>query len=659
MTTTVLDQAFQHLAAEQHQAAIPLFEDVAINPPNQEAGLKAKRALAIVYLQLGDIDRTIAYADEVLHEFPQDLNARFILISAYSNKLDYPAAYRVAQSLGEPGAVTVPVSMLHAYCQATVMQGDYQRFDAVGDFLALLDQLPADKLPNFLAIQPMRNRVFSDESVSRYLALQQKWGQAMMEKAAADPLPEASRALGAQNRNRDGRRRLVFYALSDIFDTQLVLRPILEHIDRTIFEPCLAFIENGAGVQADDGFTALFEQVSVIPRGTDREVARHLAELGCDIMIDLNGLQQPATRVGALAWRPAPVQLSWTGRPITCGLPALDYNIVDEVLAADGTGCLNATLNLPGAFACFGPMPDFDIVPVPPSKTAGYVSLGINAEPAKFNRHTIAMWADSFHQVASATGASPRLIFMRPEYASDTLRTNILAEFSAHNVPAEQIAFWHEPAPNREYMKRYNHIDILLDCYPMTGGIGMLEALHMGVPAVSVKGPAIQLRAGSSHLTAVGLNDLITTDPSEYPRLVARLATDETRRERLRQALRPRLTKAAFVDVRRFAEDFNGALKQLVDHPALQARETTSKEDRVMSNDQTITINDKEYRVADLSEDALAQVRNLQAVDQELARLQSQAAIAQTARAAYLNALNQALPEAADNSAAATAAALN
>ena len=114
MTTTVLDQAFQHLAAEQHQAAIPLFEDVAINPPNQEAGLKAKRALAIVYLQLGDIDRTIAYADEVLHEFPQDLNARFILISAYSNKLDYTAAYRLAQSLGEPGAVTVPVRMLPA-----------------------------------------------------------------------------------------------------------------------------------------------------------------------------------------------------------------------------------------------------------------------------------------------------------------------------------------------------------------------------------------------------------------------------------------------------------------------------------------------------------------------------------------------------------------
>lgn len=53
-----------------------------------------------------------------------------------------------------------------------------------------------------------------------------------------------------------------------------------------------------------------------------------------------------------------------------------------------------------------------------------------------------------------------------------------------------------------------NTVDVLLNCYPMTGGIGMIEALHMGVPAVSMEGSAIQLRVGSSHLHAVGLDDL-------------------------------------------------------------------------------------------------------------------------------------------------------
>lgn len=58
----------------------------------------------------------------------------------------------------------------------------------------------------------------------------------------------------------------------------------------------------------------------------------------------------------------------------------------------------------------------------------------------------------------------------------------------------------------------------------------------------------------------------------------------------------------------------------------------------------TITINGEPYKVADLSENAKNQIMNLRVTDQEIARLQQQLAIAQTARAAYANALAQELP---------------
>ena len=58
----------------------------------------------------------------------------------------------------------------------------------------------------------------------------------------------------------------------------------------------------------------------------------------------------------------------------------------------------------------------------------------------------------------------------------------------------------------------------------------------------------------------------------------------------------------------------------------------------------TITIDNKHYDLDTLSDEAKAQLMSLQFCDQELARLQAQAAAIQTARMAYAKALNEALP---------------
>ena len=59
----------------------------------------------------------------------------------------------------------------------------------------------------------------------------------------------------------------------------------------------------------------------------------------------------------------------------------------------------------------------------------------------------------------------------------------------------------------------------------------------------------------------------------------------------------------------------------------------------------TVTIDNKEYDLDRLSDEAKQQLTNLQVCDQEIARLNIQLAIAQTARSAYARALNEALPK--------------
>ena len=64
-----------------------------------------------------------------------------------------------------------------------------------------------------------------------------------------------------------------------------------------------------------------------------------------------------------------------------------------------------------------------------------------------------------------------------------------------------------------------------------------------------------------------------------------------------------------------------------------------------MTEPKTITINDKEYILDDLSDAAKAQLGSLQLTDLEIVRLQQQLAIAQTARNAYAQAVNSELPQ--------------
>jgi hypothetical protein len=60
--------------------------------------------------------------------------------------------------------------------------------------------------------------------------------------------------------------------------------------------------------------------------------------------------------------------------------------------------------------------------------------------------------------------------------------------------------------------------------------------------------------------------------------------------------------------------------------------------------DPTISVDGVEYPLSSFSDNAKAQLTNLQVVDAEIARLQQSTAIAQTARLAYANALKAELP---------------
>jgi len=61
--------------------------------------------------------------------------------------------------------------------------------------------------------------------------------------------------------------------------------------------------------------------------------------------------------------------------------------------------------------------------------------------------------------------------------------------------------------------------------------------------------------------------------------------------------------------------------------------------------EQTVTIDGTEYKASDLSDDAKAQLQSIQVAEAEMKRLNMLLAMAQTARNAYAQALQLALPK--------------
>jgi protein O-GlcNAc transferase len=111
-----------------------------------------------------------------------------------------------------------------------------------------------------------------------------------------------------------------------------LIAELIERHDRTRF----AVI--GLSLRPDDGselrrrLVASFDEFHNLEAVSDRRAAELIRDLDIDIAVDLTGHSRDA-RLGILAQRPAPLQVSWLGHAGTMGARFIDYVIGDPVVA--------------------------------------------------------------------------------------------------------------------------------------------------------------------------------------------------------------------------------------------------------------------------------------------------------------------------------------
>ena len=103
-------------------------------------------------------------------------------------------------------------------------------------------------------------------------------------------------------------------------------------------------------------------------------------------------------------------------------------------------------------------------------------------------------------------------------------------------------------------------MDLYLDTHPRSDSLGVAQALHLGIPAITLLGETMPSRLAASHLKCAGLSELICLTPKQYHLQACQLAGEALRRLELRETLPKLIQERGLTDVPRFTENFQKAL---------------------------------------------------------------------------------------------------
>lgn len=329
--------------------------------------------------------------------------------------------------------------------------------------------------------------------------------------------------------------------------------PLLRAHDRSAVE---VHIYSGGALRDDvtEEIEALAHRFTVVDGWSPVRIAEQLRADAIDVAIDLAG-HTAGSLVRALAYRAAPMQATWLGYPNGSGLPTVDYRITDA--DADPVGIaeglhVERLLRLPEGAWCFSPEQSLPITPSPALRN-GYVTFASFNNNAKVSPESIELWSTVLLAVPES-----RLAIKSNALRDPATHRAMMDRLAAHGIPAERVVLlpWESNA-----LASYQRVDVALDCSPYNGTTTTCEALWMGVPTLTLSGDGHVSRVGTSLMRRVGLPQYAAGSESELVAQAQAVAADLSGLAELRQGLRGRMEACALGDGRRFARQFEAALR--------------------------------------------------------------------------------------------------
>jgi predicted O-linked N-acetylglucosamine transferase (SPINDLY family) len=309
-----------------------------------------------------------------------------------------------------------------------------------------------------------------------------------------------------------------------------------------------------------DAMTGRFQATAAIWRDvvglSDAQLAEQVRADRIDILFDLAG-HTDGNRLLVFARKPAPIQISWIGYEGTTGLTAIDYILADRHVLPFGSEphYVEQVLRMPHGYLCYDPPAMAPPVGSLPALTNGFTTFGSFNNLAKISPQVVDVWAKILRSVPQS-----RLILQSRGLGDRTVKDRYTALFTERGVDSRRLDLRAATA-YADYLAGYREVDIALDPFPFAGSTITCEALWMGVPVVTCPGETFASRHTLSHLSNIGITEIIASDLDEYVGIAAALARDLPRLATLRAGLRPRMAASPLCDGKQFAMDLAALLR--------------------------------------------------------------------------------------------------
>jgi tetratricopeptide (TPR) repeat protein len=290
---------------------------------------------------------------------------------------------------------------------------------------------------------------------------------------------------------------------------------------------------------------------------SDEVAAQRIRADEIDILIDLQG-QTAGARANLLAYRPAPVQITYLGLPATTGLPSIDYVIADRFLVPENEvqHYSERPLYMPDVYQVsdrkrpIAPKPSRAECALP---SEGFVFCSFNNN-YKFTPDMFDLWMSILRRVP----ASVLWLLGDNPWAIENLRK----EAVARDVDPQRLIFASRVSPEK-YLARYQVADLFLDSFPFNAGTTANDALWMELPILTLCGRSFASRMAGALLTAAGLDSLITHRPAAYVEKAVHLANCPSEISRLKEQLKLAKSEGVLFDTPRFVRNLESRLETL------------------------------------------------------------------------------------------------
>lgn len=344
----------------------------------------------------------------------------------------------------------------------------------------------------------------------------------------------------------------------------VVLRGILAHLDRRRFDVVLYHTGSITDEETTwaKGRVDRFVQGPLSTRAWLDEVSRDRPDV---MFYPEVGMDSATCALAAL--RLAPLQVAGWGHPVTTGFPSIDWFVSGELLEGSGAErhYREKLICLPGTGVCTDLAPAQAQAWDGPARPKNCTRFTLCQQPIKFDpAHDVLLT-----HIAKAVGpsefwlAAPKKL----HWATQRLRKRLAAAFVAEGLDPEahlRVMPW---LSREQFSGFLGEMDVFLDCPAFSGYTTAWQAIHCGIPVVTLEGEFLRQRLAAGLLRQIGMTDGIASSADQYVQIAARRA-DESRDCSQRSARRESIRRAAI------HADGNRAAVSAFENALIDAQET-------------------------------------------------------------------------------------